>query len=112
MTDNIYQDIPEKLSEELIEVLLERPGLKMERIVSKGHRTPDGSWYDQKTHEWVMVLTGSAGLKIKGQKGVKVLKPGDYVFLPAHEKHRVEWTDETVDTVWLAIHFKPSLEHD
>jgi cupin 2 domain-containing protein len=104
---NIYKDIPEELTDELIEVLLKGRDFRVERIVSRGHRTSSGTWFDQETAEWVMVLRGSAGLKIRGQKTVNVLTPGDYVYLPAHEKHRVEWTDENVETVWLAIHINP-----
>ena len=94
MRENIFKNIPEALPQELMEVVLKMDGLKIERIVSKGHRTPDDEWYDQNTHEWVIVLKGNAGLKIEGEDPVKNLKTGDYVFLPAHKRHRVEWTDE------------------
>jgi len=107
VSENIYKDIPETLSEERIEVLLERQRVKVERIVSRGHRTPEGAWYDQETDEWVLVLKGKAGLRREGHQKAKVLIPGDYVYLPAHKKHRVEWTDEKVETVWLVIHFNP-----
>jgi cupin 2 domain-containing protein len=29
---------------------------------------------------------------------------GDYLHIPAHLRHRVEWTAENEVTVWLAVH--------
>ena len=106
MTANIFKNIPDSLPQELMEVLLSEGGIKIERIISKGHRTPENEWYDQDTHEWVVVIKGSAGLKVEGEADI-VLKPGDYVYLPAHKKHRVEWTDEKSETLWLAVHIAP-----
>jgi cupin 2 domain-containing protein len=31
---------------------------------------------------------------------------GDYVFIPARKRHRVEWTEPQQPTVWLAVHFE------
>lgn len=97
--------INKDLAEEHFDLLLERTGVKIERIVSAGQATPEGEWYDQDWDEWVLVLQGRAGLLIEGQKEV-VLEPGDNLFLPANEKHRVEWTDRSKETIWLAIHIK------
>jgi len=69
-----------------------------------GQGSPPGFWYDQPWAEWVLVLAGSAGLRFEGEAGVRVLSAGDYVLIPAHLKHRVEWTDQDQATVWLAIH--------
>ena len=102
--ENIYNDIPEDLPEELFETLLANGAYKIERIVSRGHATPHGRWYDQETDEWVILLKGGAGLKLAGQVETVVMAPGDYLFLPAHLKHRVEWTDREKETVWLAVH--------
>lgn len=99
--------MPQNLANELIEVLIRGNEFKVERIVSKGHSTPTGEWYDQEMDEWVMVLKGSAGLRIEGKRKIRELGPGDYVHLSAHQKHRVEWTDENVETIWLAIYYKP-----
>ncbi len=89
-----------------METLLAQPGFWLERIISAGQATPPGQWYEQETHEWVVVLSGSAGLLVEGEAAVRVLKPGDYVHLPAHCRHRVEWTDADQSTVWLALHYR------
>ena len=86
--------------------ILGRPGLKIERIVSHGHASPPGFWYDQPQNEWVIVLKGSAGLRIEDEAGERALAAGDYVFIPAGKRHRVEWTGELEPTVWLAVHFE------
>ena len=78
----------------------------MERIVSRGHASPDGFWYDQDENEWVIVLQGSAGLRFEGKEELLVLHTGDYILIPRHCKHRVEWTDTDCETVWLAVHYK------
>ncbi len=60
---NLFADIPEDLPEELIQSLLGKPGVRIERIVSLGHASPEGFWYDQEAHEWVLILAGVARLR-------------------------------------------------
>ena len=96
------------MSDEAFDVLLKTCELKLERIVSRGHCTPRGQWYDQPQDEWVILLKGNARLRIDGQDEFVRLQPGDYIHLPAHLKHRVEWTDPEADTVWLALHYSGS----
>lgn len=93
---------------EYFETLLETPGFRLERILSKGHVTPEGEWWDQDWPEWVVLLTGSASLRVEGEDSPILLMPGDYVYLPAHARHRVEWTDPQASTFWLALHHAPS----
>ena len=102
---NLFADIPEQLPEELFETLLSRPGFKLERIVSRGHATAAGKWYDQAENEWVLLLKGAAAIRLEDRGDPVVLKPGDCVLLPARCRHRVEWTDPENDTVWLALHY-------
>jgi cupin 2 domain-containing protein len=104
---NLFDRIPAQLPQELIETLHQAPGIRIERIVSRQHASPPGFWYDQEIDEWVLLLSGSAGLRIEGQEAIVKMKPGHALLLPAHQRHRVEWTDSAVDTIWLAIHFKP-----
>jgi len=104
---NIYASIPHSLKEELLEILLETKGFRMERIVSEGHSTEPGQWYDQETAEWVILLEGAAGLLFEGDAEARVMGPGDYVLIPPHRRHRVEWTDGQKRTVWLAFHYNP-----
>ncbi|ABC78662.1 cupin domain-containing protein [Syntrophus aciditrophicus] len=102
---NLFDGIPESLAEEKIDGLLETSAFRVERIVSRGQASPPGYWYDQEEQEWVLLLSGSAGLKFFGQDALTILKPGDSLLIPAHARHRVEWTDPAQDTVWLAFFF-------
>jgi cupin 2 domain-containing protein len=93
------------LPDERFETLLHSGSVRIERIVSHGHASPPGFWYDQAEHEWVMVLQGQAGLRFEGDDQPVVLKPGDFVNIPAHRRHRVEWTTTEEPTIWLAVHY-------
>lgn len=106
MIGNLFHNIPGDLPEEMSETLLQSPGLRIERIVSRQHATPDDQWYDQDWSEWAVLLQGSTGLRIEGRAEMLEMKPGDHVHLPAHVRHRVEWTDPDEDTIWLAIHYE------
>ena len=103
--ENIYASLPGVLKEELLEILLAAKGFRLERIVSKGHATPPGDWYDQDAGEWVILLKGGAGLRFEGEEDMRVMKPGDYLLIPPHSRHRVEWTAAGETTVWLAFHY-------
>lgn len=102
---NLFSNIPTGLPAELIETLIQSDSFRIERIVSLGQSSPKGFWYDQDEHEWVMVLQGAARLQLE-DKAIN-LGPGDYVNLPAHTKHRVEWTTTEEPTIWLAVFYKP-----
>ncbi len=101
---NLLADIPASLPAERFDALLARPGVRIERIVSTGQASPPGFWYDQPQDEWVCVIAGAASLIIDGEAQPRVLKAGDWLEIPAHVRHRVEWTDADAPTVWLAIH--------
>ncbi len=103
---NIFANLPGRLPEEEATVLADWPGAVVERIVSMGQASPPCFWYDQDWAEWVIVLAGAAGLLIEGEERPRTLRPGDYVELPAHVRHRVEWTDPDRPTVWLAVHWR------
>lgn len=107
--ENIYEDVPREGPDERVDALLARPGLRIERIVSTGQASPPGFWYDQPQDEWVVVLKGRAGLVVEGE-AERVLAPGDFVFLPAHRRHRVAWTAVDEPTVWLAVHVGEGVE--
>jgi cupin 2 domain-containing protein len=102
----LLDNVPSRVPDEQVIELLARPGVKIERIVSTGQASAPGFWYDQNWDEWVCVIAGSAGLLIEGEAAPRTLKPGDWLELPAHKKHRVEWTDATQPTVWLAVHME------
>jgi cupin 2 domain-containing protein len=88
--------------QELIEILYQNDHIRVERIISNCCPSPNNFWYDQETDEWVMILEGEAGLSVDGEKNIVELHTGESIFLPAHKKHRVEWTSER--TVWLTVH--------
>lgn len=102
---NLFCDLPESIPEELFQTLIESGDVRIERIVSEGHASPPGFWYDQPLGEFVVLLQGSAVLQIEGEDQPRMLEPGDFVNLPAHQKHRVDSTDPRGKTVWLAIHY-------
>lgn len=102
---NLFDGIPPELPEELAETLLTCRSARVERIVSRGHASPPGFWYDQEENEWVLLLSGSAVISYDAPARQEVLKPGDYVSIPAGTRHRVESTDPGADTVWLAIYY-------
>ena len=98
--------MPDEIPAEIFESLLETKNFRLERIVSGGQATPPGEWYDQANHEWVVLLKGGAGLRFEDEAETRVLQPGDYLLIPAHRRHRVEWTDPETPTVWLALHYR------
>ena len=102
---NLFADIPVDLPGELTQILLSLPGIRIERIVSLGHASAEGFWYDQETHEWVLLLAGTARLRFEGEEPID-LRPGSFVNIPAHRRHRVEWTDPNQTTIWLAVHYQ------
>ena len=101
---NIFDGISQHLSSEVIETLVNAPGVRIERIVSHGQNSPDAFWYDQEQDEWVILLQGAA--RVQFEVETIDLKPGDYISIPAHKRHRVEWTTPDAPTVWLAVHYR------
>ena len=102
--NNIFDSVPSDLEEEVFQRLVDSNGIRIERIISKGHRSPESGWYDQDNNEWVMVLKGEAILLFDDETSVS-LKAGDFINIAAHKKHRVEWTAPDVETIWLAVHY-------
>ena len=101
---NLFGDLPARLPDELCQTLVSGAAFRLERIVSWGHCSPDGFWYDQDQSEWVVVLKGAARLTFEDAEPIE-MKPGDWVNLPAHTRHRVEWTAPEEPTIWLALHY-------
>lgn len=104
--ENLFEGITRQLPEEVFDVLLKTDDVCLERIVSNGHNTPQGKWLKQNKNEWVVLLHGAATLSFLKDASKVNMRPGDYINIPAYCKHRVEWTDPKVKTVWLAIHYK------
>ena len=100
---NLYADVPATLLQELTDTLLTAEHFRIERIVSCGHSSPPDFWYDQTEHEWVLLLTGAARLQFEDD--IVDLKPGDCIDIPAHCRHRIDWTSPDHATVWLAVFY-------
>ena len=102
---NLFESIPSELPEELFTEILRTNRFRVERIVSRGHTSPEGFWYDQDSDEWVAVLEGAARISFEDGTDAVDLRPGDHLTIPARKRHRVEWTVPDRRTVWLAIHY-------
>jgi cupin 2 domain-containing protein len=106
-TGNIFDNVPLKAENEIFEDLLTTHSFRIERIISTGQSSPPGEWFDQENDEWVLLLKGCAEILYEGDKGTIKMIEGSYLFIPAHQKHRVESTSPDEPTIWLALHFKP-----
>lgn len=102
---SFWAALPANLDQEVFETLIQSESIRIERIVSQGHTSPETGWYDQDEHEWVMVLQGAGRLAFE-DGSEQTLYPGDYLLLPAHTKHKVSWTDPEQITIWLAVFYK------
>jgi len=104
---NLLAGLPLRLAEEQVDSLVEgHPRLRIERIVSTGQASAPDVWYDQADDEFVVLVAGAARLRFQPGDVSLDLKPGDWIEIPAHRRHRVEWTQTEPPTVWLAIHHR------
>lgn len=105
---NIFADLPQQLPRELVQILIRAHDVRIERILSHGHASPPDFWYDQPQHEWVIVLQGSARLQFENHS--QDMNPGDFINIPAFQKHRVDWTTPDEPTVWLGVRYGHTAE--
>lgn len=103
---NLFTPFESPPEDELVEPLAADAHFLFERIVSHGHATPPGKWLDQPRDEWVVLLSGAARLRFEGDDDCVEMRPGDFLVIPAHRRHRVEWTKPDEDSVWLALHHR------
>ncbi len=103
---NIFGNLPAgQMPHEVFETLVSSEGIRIERIISTGQATPEGEWLDQDRDEWVVLLQGAAALQFEGEEDERAMKPGDWVQIPARQRHRVAWIASGKPTVWLAVHY-------
>ncbi|MBO0739076.1 MAG: cupin [Alphaproteobacteria bacterium] len=100
---NLLHPLPDASASECVDLLVTRPRLRVERIVSLGQASPAGFWYDQEENECVLLLAGAARVRFADEDAARLLGPGEWLDIAAHRRHRVDWTDPTTPTVWLAI---------
>jgi len=106
VTPNLFTGLPSTTTvDEQFATFLQRPGLRIERIVSTGQASPEGFWYDQDEGEWVVLLQGEAKLRFADEADARYLRAGDCVDIAAHRKHRVDWTAPNQVSVWLAVFY-------
>ena len=103
---NLLRDLPDAGAGEITDPIVAAPGMRIERIVSLGQASPPGFWYDQAEAEWVLLLAGAARLRFADEPDARLIGPGDWVEIAPHRRHRVEWTDPTQPTVWLAVFYR------
>lgn len=102
---NIFDNIPSDLSEEVFQNIISTKIIRIERIISHGQKSPPDFWYDQEQSEWVILLKGYAEIRFDNNPELIKLNPGNYLNIPAHQKHRVEKTDLNEATIWLAVFY-------
>jgi cupin 2 domain-containing protein len=102
---NIFSGLPSDLEEEVFDELLRAENIRIERIVSQGHTSPETGWYDQEDNEWVLMLEGAGTILFAENEQQVILRKGDYLHIPAHARHKVVWTEPEKLTVWLAVHY-------
>jgi cupin 2 domain-containing protein len=104
---NIFASVPKGLAEEEVMELARGGQARVERIVSCGQASPPGFWYDQDEAEFVALLAGEATVEFACGSAVR-LRPGDWLDIAAHTRHRVAHTSAEPPAVWLAVHYQAS----
>ncbi|EKO3452600.1 cupin domain-containing protein [Vibrio fluvialis] len=102
---NLFETIPAELPNEQFTDLLRHRYVRIERILSKGHTSPESGWYDQDEHEWVLVLQGCGTVEFDNGEST-TLNVGDYLNIPAHTRHKVSYTSPDQATLWLAVFYQ------
>lgn len=86
---------------ELVTIMAEAAGGRVELIVSSGQTSPEGFMYDQTEDEWVIILQGSAIIEM--DEDLYELSVGDTLFIPKRAQHRVAFTSSNPACLWLAV---------
>ena len=103
-TGNIFDSIPQNITDEIFELIIDQNNVKIERIISKGHTSPKSGWHEQAENEWVILLRGEAKIEFVDNKEI-CLKVGSHLNIPANTKHKVSWTIPDSETIWLTVHY-------
>ena len=103
---NLYKYDYKDLTSEIVDVVYEDSLIRVERIVSMGHTTPDEFIYDQCENEFVSVIDGEAELLLFDSDERIYLKKGDTYMIRSGVKHKVTYTSSPC--IWLCIFEKRS----
>jgi cupin 2 domain-containing protein len=103
--ENLLSGVPASMRAEFVERIAYQKGVRIERIVSRGHCSAAGFWYDQAETEWVLLVQGSARIRFEATDEVIEMGPGDHITIPPRARHRVEWTLPDSETIWLAVFY-------
>jgi len=101
---NILERTTKDISQEVFEDLAGSENVQIERIISTGQSTPEGKWLKQEKSEFVLLISGRAGLQFRGNEEIE-LNAGDHLVIPPNTEHRVTFTQKEPATIWLAVHF-------
>jgi len=101
---NILERTKNDISQEVFEELAGNENVKIERIISTGQATAEGEWLKQEKIEFVLLISGKAGIQFRGQEDVELV-PGDHLVIPPNTDHRVTFTQKEPATIWLAIYY-------
>ncbi len=102
---SLLSNLPVDMTDEAFEDIVLSDSVRIERIVSQGHTSPEHGWYDQVENEWVMVVKGAGEITFEDGT-VLTLNEGEHVTIPAHTKHKVSHTPIDQQTIWLAVFYK------
>jgi len=103
--ENLFSGVPASMRAEFVERIAYQKGVRIERIVSRGHCSAAGFWYDQAETEWVLLVQGAARIRFEATAEVIEMGPGDHITIPPRARHRVEWTRPDTETIWLAVFY-------
>lgn len=103
--NHLFEGIPANIPEEIFDDLVNTGDVRIERIISKGQASAPDDWYDQEQNEWVILLEGEAVLHFEKSDSKLRLNPGMHINIPAHCRHRVDWTHPEKTSVWLAVFY-------
>lgn len=100
--NSVYDAIGAAAGTERFDVLFQRAGVFIQRIVSSG--TQPAQQFCQTEDEWVLLLRGHAEMRVNGSRFT--LREGEFLELPAKTPHEVLSTSP--NALWLAVHVESS----
>lgn len=102
MTSNLFPDLPARLPDELFTTLLDAVNVQIERIVSHGHASRQGSGTTRTSTNGSLCSRGAARLRFEDE--TVEMQPGDFVNISAHRRYRIGWTTPGEPTIWLTVY--------